>query len=408
MPVEFLTDDEATAYGRYTGTPSQADLDRVFFATRHLLPRCGPPCSRTARLVRTGDEILACMLTLSDMGTLLVRTDFTDDDAWDQVRDEATREYGRDGFRAYVEPVSDPEWADAAWETVKAAAPTGDTGPIVLFIADSTTFASPDHPILVVDLADKCLSVAEFPEIAGRTPFRCVPSALWDVENNLNIANVHWEDYVSQAPGGVYRGFELPPPLTPAEKAEAERRARLEELEEQQRQEQQRLAAEVRYWGGRLPSDRIRAAQGNARAMAHLDVELAEAIAAASPDTQRSIACWAARRAYEVAGIADLDWVAPALRALDQGQELPPPFDVREQVWPVLSSDPRVPRTTVVSLDGRIPNLLRSAMAVPALFAAAGPDPLDAALQALIVAAAAFGRGEYPALLEEVRRTYSL
>jgi Domain of unknown function (DUF4158) len=31
MPVEFLTDDEAAAYGRYTRPPSQADLDRVFF-----------------------------------------------------------------------------------------------------------------------------------------------------------------------------------------------------------------------------------------------------------------------------------------------------------------------------------------------------------------------------------------
>jgi hypothetical protein len=30
MPVEFLTNDEA-AYGRYAGSPSQADLERVFF-----------------------------------------------------------------------------------------------------------------------------------------------------------------------------------------------------------------------------------------------------------------------------------------------------------------------------------------------------------------------------------------
>jgi Domain of unknown function (DUF4158) len=31
VPVEFLTDDEAAAYGRYAGSPSQADLERVFF-----------------------------------------------------------------------------------------------------------------------------------------------------------------------------------------------------------------------------------------------------------------------------------------------------------------------------------------------------------------------------------------
>ena len=31
LPVEFLTDDEAAAYGLYAGSPSQADLERVFF-----------------------------------------------------------------------------------------------------------------------------------------------------------------------------------------------------------------------------------------------------------------------------------------------------------------------------------------------------------------------------------------
>jgi hypothetical protein len=152
------------------------------------------------------------MPTLPGRGALLVRTDFTYDDGWDRVRDEATREYGPDGFRAYVAPVSDPRWAGAAWESVKAAAPVGDDGPMVLFIADSITFASPEYPVLVVDLADKILSVAEFPEIAGRMPFRCIPSELWGVENNLSISNMDWEEFASAAgDDGVFRGFELPP-----------------------------------------------------------------------------------------------------------------------------------------------------------------------------------------------------
>src|ERR1700722_11739939 len=183
------------------------------------------------------------MPTLPHAGPLLVRTDFTDDDAWDQVRDQAQREYGADGFSADVEPVSDPGWGEATWEAVKAAAPgTGEAGPSVLFIADSITFASSEHPILVVDLTDKFLSVAEFPELADRTPFRCIPSALWSVENNLTIANLDWEDFAGDVDGdGISRGFELPPPPTPEEKAEAERHARLQEQREQ-------LAAELRYW----------------------------------------------------------------------------------------------------------------------------------------------------------------
>lgn len=141
--------------------------------------------------------------------------------------------------------------------------------------------------------------------------------------------------------------------------------------------------------------------------MARLDLGLTEAIVAASPETQRLIACWAARRAYEVAEIADIVWIAPALRALDHGQELPPPFDDQKQMWRILLSDQQVPRTTVASIDGRFPNMMRSAMAVPAVFAAAEPDPLNAVLRALYAAAAAFGRDDYPALLEEVRRLFS-
>jgi hypothetical protein len=31
VPVEFLSDDETAAYGRFVGVPSRADLDRAFF-----------------------------------------------------------------------------------------------------------------------------------------------------------------------------------------------------------------------------------------------------------------------------------------------------------------------------------------------------------------------------------------
>ena len=139
--------------------------------------------------------------------SLLVRTDFTSDDAWQRVADEATRE-NEDGFRAYAEPVSDPAFDGASWETVKAAVPANSSGASVLFIADSISFSSPDHPILIVDLVDTFLSVEEFPEIAGRSPFRCIPSELWSVDNNLNIANMSWEDFAGVAgDDGVFRGF---------------------------------------------------------------------------------------------------------------------------------------------------------------------------------------------------------
>src|SRR5229473_2660085 len=127
--------------------------------------------------------------------SLLVRTDFTSEDAWRAVCDETLREY-EDGFRAYLKPVSDPAFDGAGWETVKAAVPLGDHGASVLFIADSATLGLPDHPVLAVDLVDGQV----------RRPFRCIPPELWAVENNLNIANMAWEDFADDVDeSGVYR-----------------------------------------------------------------------------------------------------------------------------------------------------------------------------------------------------------
>ena len=127
--------------------------------------------------------------------SLLVRTDFTSDDAWQQVSDEAQWE-NEDGFRAYLEPVSDPAFDRARWEEVKAAVPAGDRKAMVLFAADSTALTAPDNPVLVVDL------------LHGRPPFRAIVSGLWAIENNLNIANIDWEEFAEAAgDDGIFRGF---------------------------------------------------------------------------------------------------------------------------------------------------------------------------------------------------------
>lgn len=103
--------------------------------------------------------------------SLLVRTDFTSDDAWLQVSGEAQREQ-EGGFRAYLELVSDPALDRADWEEVKAAVPAGGREALVLFVADSTVLTAPGNPELVVDL------------FHGGPPSRAIVSELWAIENN--------------------------------------------------------------------------------------------------------------------------------------------------------------------------------------------------------------------------------
>jgi hypothetical protein len=112
------------------------------------------------------------------------------------VRDQALRE-NEDGFRAYLEPVSDPAFGGVTQQAAKAAVPANADGASVLFIADSTALTGPDHPVLVVDLLDD-----------GNCPFQCIPAELWAVENNLNIANMDWAEFADDTDeSGVYRGL---------------------------------------------------------------------------------------------------------------------------------------------------------------------------------------------------------
>ncbi len=194
------------------------------------------------------------------------------------------------------------------------------------------------------------------------------------------------------------------------DEAETPLRARLQaeraRLEGERAREERLFRFEERRWGGRQPTERLRSVGGNARGLARLDRDLVDAIADADPALQRTIAGWAARRAYTLAGIAALGWVAPALAAAELGQALPPPFDDRARVWQLLHSDRRVPRTTVTPLRGGPGIKSQQHMAVPALFAAVHADPLQAALDSLY-AAVAVG-GSHRLLLDEVRRTFGV
>lgn len=250
---------------------------------------------------------------------------------------------------------------------------------------------------------------------------------------------------------------EQPPPPTPAERAEAERLAR---VAAEEAATQQRLAYERWQWGGQLPSPALSAVGGNVRGLVRFDPALVHALDAAGSATQRQVAVLAARRACEAAGLTALDSVAAALTDLAEGRPPRPPFDDPDRVWRALESDPRFPDKTVAEavpperppfeppardgIDAPIPQpspvahtvgpaamvvppddpsptgatvyaLIATAgrpvrpsrmsqphMAVPALLGAAESDPLRAALDSVFAAVVTYGE-DYPALLREVR-----
>lgn len=127
--------------------------------------------------------------------SLLVRTSFADEKAWLDALSVVLTE-NEDGFRAYVEVVDDPAWENVDWEHLREAVLAAENQAAVLFVVDHDAL-EPDYPILVVDLDE-----------ALRQPFRCVARELWGVDNNLNLANMDWEDFAESADtDSVFRGF---------------------------------------------------------------------------------------------------------------------------------------------------------------------------------------------------------
>jgi len=127
--------------------------------------------------------------------SLVLRTDFSDDAAWEAVC-AAIQETNEDGFKAYVDCVSDPAYAGLTAEQLVALAPKGDNRSFA-FLVDRVTLTNPECPVLVVDLYDE----------SGRS-FRVIPREMWGVENNLWLANMGFDEFAESVdPDGVFRGF---------------------------------------------------------------------------------------------------------------------------------------------------------------------------------------------------------
>jgi hypothetical protein len=127
---------------------------------------------------------------------LVLRTDFSDNEAWSDLCVEIQAPEPENGFAAYVDCVSDPSYDGASAARLVELA-QGDDSRTFLFVVDEVAIRDPEHPVLVVDLYDE----------VGRT-FRVSPQEIWGVENNLSISNMDFCEFADNVGAdGVFRGF---------------------------------------------------------------------------------------------------------------------------------------------------------------------------------------------------------
>ena len=126
--------------------------------------------------------------------SLLIRTDFTDEIAWQSLCRAVKQPVGE--FQAYVHCVSNPEF-DGVEPSRLIEFAQSQPNQAFLFVADRESFQSSEMTLLAVDLREQ----------PGRS-FRLVPSVAWSVENNLSIANMDFSEFAEATDDrGIFRGF---------------------------------------------------------------------------------------------------------------------------------------------------------------------------------------------------------
>lgn len=154
----------------------------------------------------------------TDEDPWVIRTDFSDDTKWDEVRANIAAPQEQ-SFVAYVQYVNEDErFAGMSPHSVVRALPNAYPG-YQCYIVDTKTISDNERPVLVVDFSprfgdddaeDSCIDERppkEVPLSDVRTMY-ALPSTIQAIQNNLSLSNMDFEDFFDAVDAcGIFRGF---------------------------------------------------------------------------------------------------------------------------------------------------------------------------------------------------------
>ena len=144
-----------------------------------------------------------------DFTVLVVRTDFSDDAAFDATCDLISAG-DCEGYIPDLMSFEDRRLEGSSPDEVYGLAV--DTEIEYLFIANARTMTDPEHPLLVLNLLSD--DDDEDDEEEARPPSRMfwtVPAEVCGIDANLGISNMDFCEFADNVDAdGVFRGFERP------------------------------------------------------------------------------------------------------------------------------------------------------------------------------------------------------
>lgn len=128
---------------------------------------------------------------------LVLRTDFSNSAAWDQICAAIREPVDKFGFLAHVDFLDRERYANITKEQLLELIPE-DYNHSFIIVVDTIAISNPEHPLLIIALHEN-----------PGGEFRAIPSQIQGIENNLSIANMDFDEFAHAVDkDGVFRGFD--------------------------------------------------------------------------------------------------------------------------------------------------------------------------------------------------------